>query len=250
MKVFNADLDNTIIYSYRHDIGSDKRNVEMHKNNELSFVTEKTYSLLQCIKDEILFVPTTTRTIEQYNRIDLGIGILKYALVCNGGVLLVNGKEDEEWYKDSLQLVQKSEAEMKKALDFLESEKRRIFDLRFIKDLFIFTKCNKPEAVVSSLREKLNTTLVDVINSGMKVYVVPKDLSKGRAVLRFKEYVQAESVIAAGDSEFDISMLEEADVSIAPQKLAGKHVLHKDIILMPEEKVYSEEVLEYVKAIL
>lgn len=34
-------------------------------------------------------IPTSTRTEEQYKRIELDIGIVPYALVCNGGVLLV-----------------------------------------------------------------------------------------------------------------------------------------------------------------
>ena len=43
--------------------------------------------------------------IEQYERINLGSGLFRYALVCNGGILLVDGKEDGEWYKDSLKLI-------------------------------------------------------------------------------------------------------------------------------------------------
>ena len=36
---------------------------------------------------------------------DRDIGIVPYALVCNGGVLLVNGKRDREWYLESLQMI-------------------------------------------------------------------------------------------------------------------------------------------------
>ena len=105
MIAFHTDLDNTLIYSYKHDIGPQKRNVELYQGREISYITEETYHLLQLVKNEMLIVPTTTRTLEQYQRIDLGIGPFPYALVCNGGVLLVNGVPDEAWYQDSLHLV-------------------------------------------------------------------------------------------------------------------------------------------------
>ena len=79
MIVFHTDLDNTIIYSYKHDIGMRKRNVEFYQGREISYITEETYRLLQQVKNEMLIVPTTTRTLEQYQRIDLGIGQFPYA---------------------------------------------------------------------------------------------------------------------------------------------------------------------------
>lgn len=41
------------------------------------------------VSEKMTIIPTSTRTEEQYKRIDLDIGIVPYALVCNGGVLLV-----------------------------------------------------------------------------------------------------------------------------------------------------------------
>lgn len=64
-------------------------------------------------------IPTSTRTEEQYKRIELDIGIVPYALVCNGGVLLVNGKRDREWYLESLQMIRNSRPEMEKRSRFL-----------------------------------------------------------------------------------------------------------------------------------
>lgn len=249
MIVFHTDLDNTLIYSYKHDIGEEKRCVEIYQGREISFVTQEAYQLLQRIseqKSQILIVPTTTRTIEQYQRIDLGIGDLRYALVCNGGVLLVNGKEDDIWYRDSLGLIRDSKEELDKALEFLDKETRRNFELRFIRELFVFTKCEEPEAVVGDLREILDANLVDVFNNGTKVYVVPKALDKGKAVMRFRSYLGADYVIAAGDSEFDISMLEAADRGIAAPKLAQSYPFSDKIECPFEGKLFAESVLENV----
>ena len=115
MVVFHSDLDNTLIYSYKHDIGSDKKCVEVYQNREVSFMTKKSFDLLKAVKEKVVFVPTTTRTQEQYERIDLGIGIPRLALVCNGGVLLADGREDTKWYEESLNLIMDCGSELEKS---------------------------------------------------------------------------------------------------------------------------------------
>ncbi len=244
MYIFNTDLDNTIIYSYKHDIGPDKRNVEIYQGREISYITQKTFELLQKVREKMLIVPTSTRTIEQYERIDLGIGDFKYALVCNGGILLVDGERDTEWYEESLRRIACSEPEITKALSILEKEARRKFELRHIEDLFIFTKCNDPECVVEELKKQLDTALVDVFNNGEKVYVVPCALNKGEAIQRFRQMLNPEGVIAAGDSEFDISMVIEADRGMVPNGFCEQYGVTADIMEMREGKVFSESILE------
>lgn len=105
MILFFADMDNTLIYSYKRDIGSDKIGVEFYpeKNQMISYMTKTSWKLLQKVAHKLLFIPTTTRTIEQYQRINLGFVPL-YALVCNGGILLENGQENMRWYADSREL--------------------------------------------------------------------------------------------------------------------------------------------------
>ncbi len=244
MVVLHTDLDNTIIYSYKHDIGPAKRNVELYQGREVSFITERTYGLLQQVRKEMLVVPTSTRSIEQYRRIDLGVGPFPYALVCNGGILLADGKRDEAWYQASLRLIGQSESELQKALCLLEEDSRRKFELRFIERLFVFTKCGEPQRVVEDLRAALNTELVDVFHNGEKVYVVPRALNKGKAVRRFREYIHADFVVAAGDSEFDISMLEEADVGLAPHGFAEVFAVDFTVREMDGRKVFAESLLQ------
>lgn len=256
MIVFHTDLDNTLIYSYKYDIGNQKRCVEIYREKEISFITQETYRLLQMLSKQekynrqVLIVPTTTRTIEQYQRIQLRVGAFSYALVCNGGVLLVDGKEDEKWYQDSLKWIQNSTGELHKALKLLDRDIRRTFELRFIKELFVFTKCEEPETVVANLKRLLNTEIVEIFHNGVKVYVVPKALNKGTAVERFRNYIGADFVIAAGDSTFDISMLEAADRGIAAPELAQRYSFSQKIICPPAEKIYAEAMLETVLSLV
>ncbi len=250
MIIFNVDLDNTLIYSYKHDIGEKRRCAEIYQGREISFITDKTQDLLKEISRKILIVPTTTRTIEQYRRIDLGLGSIPYVLVCNGGVLLRNGVEDEKWYRESLEIIAGSEDELKKAEIMLEEDVNRCFEVRNIKDLFLFTKSNQPVESVKALSQKLDASQVDVFHNGIKVYVVPRGLNKGNAAGRLKEKLRADRVIAAGDSEFDISMLQCADIGIAPAKLEIAAADSERILRVKPDVLFSEGLLEYIRKLL
>lgn len=246
MIVFNTDLDNTMIYSYKQDIGNDKRCVEIYENREISFITNNTFELLKKVKEKVLVVPTTTRTEQQYSRIDFGLGVPEYALVCNGGVLLINGKEDINWYDNSFALVEGCQQELQNAEKLLENDINRSFEVRNIRKLFIFTKSNRPEDTVLMLQQHIDTNKLDVFFNGVKVYAVPKQLSKGNAIERLRKKLNISTVISAGDSEFDVSMLNHSDIAIAPQNLKGFPELKNDIIFMDNGKVFSESILKYI----
>ena len=246
MIIFNIDLDNTIIYSYKHDIGENKLCAEIYQEREISFITDKTANLLKAVNSAMTLVPTTTRTLEQYNRINLGFGVPKYALVCNGGVLLVDGIEDTQWYDESFAAVADCQEQLDFAEKILEKDENRTFEIRNIRRLFIFTKSSEPLKSVEILKSKLDTNKVDVFNNGVKVYVVPKKLSKGIAVDRLRKKLNADLVVSAGDSEFDVSMLGASDVSIAPKELSELAELSEHTVLFDGEGIFSEFVLEKV----
>lgn len=216
MDILCTDLDRTMIYSYKQNIGADKICVEKYEGRDVSFISGRTQELLCRITERVQLIPTTTRTQEQYERIDLGIGALEYALVCNGGILLNNGKRDGSWYEESLSLVEESRRMLERAIGLLRSEQRRYFDIRFIDELFVFTKCRESHRVVSALRDSLDQELVRVMSNGDKVYVVPVRLSKGMALRRLRKRLDPCFIAAAGDSEFDESLVQEADIGFVP----------------------------------
>lgn len=252
MRVVHLDLDNTLIYSCKHIFGAEKpdgrwRNVETYQGRKISYMTEKTQELLRYLRKKCLLVPTTTRTIEQYNRIEIDAEPFDYALVCNGGILLINGESDPSWYERSRELIEDCTKELRRALSLLEKEPLRKFELRFIEELFVFTKCNDPDTVISGLKTELDTEKIDVLANGEKVYAVPKKLNKGMALQRFCEYIGADEVIAAGDSEFDVSMVEAADIGIVPSGFCRKHQVGGNIKEMKGESFFSDEMLSWIK---
>lgn len=246
MIIFNSDIDNTLIYSYKHDIGQDKIGVEVYQDRIISYMTSKSYSMLKRLEEKVVFVPTTTRTVEQYSRINFGIGCPEYALACNGGVLLEHGKENEDWYQDSLKLIKDAASEFKPAMDYLALDGSRCFEVRNIRGLFLFTKSERPLETIHGLKAVLDTAMVDVFNNGIKVYVVPKSLNKGSACLRLKEKLGAERIIAAGDSEFDVPMLKIADIAIAPKKLCDVYSIEAQALCEEERAIFSDYILEYI----
>lgn len=245
MIIFHSDLDNTLIYSYRHDIGSEKRCVEYYQGREISYMTNDSCGLLKKAAGAFLFVPVTTRTIEQYQRIALGVGVPAYALVCNGGVLLKDGVREEAWYEESRRLVQPCREEMKKGIRLLEEDENRSFEVRWIEELFVYTKSSSPQATTQRLREGLDTEKADVLTNGEKIYIVPKHLDKGTAVRRFRERMKPTLSIGAGDSLFDVPMLRAVDVPILPEALSREADVPRAIVIKAD-KLYAEGMLRYL----
>lgn len=74
MRMFASDLDRTLIYSNKAladfgQSGEDLIGVERKDGREIAFMTQEARSLLKEISAQMLFVPVTTRTYEQYKRI-------------------------------------------------------------------------------------------------------------------------------------------------------------------------------------
>lgn len=247
MVLFASDLDNTLIYSYKKEIGERKICVELYGGREISFMTEKSYGLLEEIREQVCFIPITTRSIEQYQRIFLEGGYFSdHALVCNGGILLVKNEIEKKWYEDSLKMIACCQEELEKGERLLKRDRFRKFEIRKISDLFLFTKSSRPDDTVIYLKRELEEKLVDVCRNGEKIYVVPKSLNKGVALERIKEKIKADYVMAAGDSDFDVSMLKKADVCFIPKELKEK-VRGEGRVVIQRDGIFSDMILEYIK---
>lgn len=247
--VFHSDLDNTLIYSYKHEIGLHKTCVEIYQDREISYMTDCSIELLKQVQEKTVFVPTTTRTAEQYQRIRLGEQTPEFALVCNGGILLVQGQRDLDWYAQSRELLAGCQGELRDAQRVLETDENVNFEVRNIEKLFVFTKSARPKETVDRLRKFLKGSQLEVFSNGVKVYAVPKKLSKGEAVRRFRQKVQAGAVAAAGDSRFDISMLKEADLALAEHGLIGEQIQGEHVVYLGEHGIFSDEMLKYILSI-
>jgi len=95
--VVACDLDRTLIYSAAAGAGaSDLVCVEVLESRPQSFMTEAAHALLAQLRRAVVLVPTTTRTPAQYGRVELPGGPAPFAVVSNGGHILVDGLADPE----------------------------------------------------------------------------------------------------------------------------------------------------------
>lgn len=213
MDLFCSDLDNTLIYSSRRPLDGEKFCVERLDGREISFMTRRALELLKELEKRMLFIPVTTRRVEQYQRLCFPGISPSYVLACNGGVLLEEGKIAMDWYQGSLGMVEDCRGELDKGQRVLTEDENRDFEVWRIQELFLFTKTREPGETVKKLTDCLDLQKIDVLTNQSKVYVLPKVLNKGTALERIKCRLGAERVFAAGDSAFDVPMLEKADLA-------------------------------------
>lgn len=224
MFLFATDLDNTLIHSYKKAQENDIC-VETKDEKKLSFMTENSYSMLWNIycSNDIMVVPVTTRSLEQYNRIDLFKGKYpEFALAANGGILIENGVINRKWSEKSKEIISDCLIDFERGISYLKSDENVYFEIRIVDELFVFTKSFQPLKTKEDLERKLDSDRVNVYNIGNKIYIFPVILSKGKAIKRLKEYFRFRKILCAGDSEFDISMLNEADFAYCPDSIADK----------------------------
>lgn len=237
--IFASDLDNTLLFSKKHALDTDLC-VEYLEGEPQGYLPPTAPACLEGLMTRALFIPITSRSVEQYRRIQFPVQCRpRYAVVANGGLLLTDGEIDQSWQKVSIQAVQPWRGAMEEMLSALErqSQARRF---RMVDDMFVFAACDNPEEA-QTLRERLaGSTALDVAVTGRKVYFFPPPLNKGAAVRRLRQRFGVGRVICAGDSLIDRPMLEQADVAIVPQKdLAAGLPCRETVVCGPGERFYE-----------
>ena len=224
MILFCSDLDNTLIYSHRREMPADKVLAEYLDGREQSYVTSYSAQALgKLAENDIFLVPVTTRTQAQFDRIFIfgqnGIVPCRYALVCNGSVLLKDGVPDEKWLAESMAVAEREFPEVKRIYGkMLETPERD--HAKLIEPFMAYMLSDRAAELTQELSQEADSSLVTVCTHSRKVYCMAKSLTKGMAVKRLKEYLSADTLIAAGDSELDIPMLEAADSCFCAEEIA------------------------------
>lgn len=226
--IYASDLDQTLIYSTR-SMGAEfdaatMIPAETKQGSVLSYIAIQALHLLKQIAEQALFVPVTTRTVEQYRRIQIfqGLVVPKYAITSNGGNILIEGAVDEAWHSTIFRRVQSECAP--------SHEVRRLFQEivspewmkgeRFCDNLFfayVIDRERMPKDEVESVAHVLHTMGWETSVQGRKVYLVPRVVSKRDALAHLQAVTGRDVLLASGDSLLDRSMLEFAKQGIAPR---------------------------------
>lgn len=245
MKIlFACDLDNTLIYSYKK-----KQDgyiyVEINKGKEQGFMTSYTFSNFADMTEKVIFIPVTTRSVEQYRRISFPNGYVpEYALVSNGATLIQNGGILDSW-----NLIEKNSSlrlQLKEIFDHYCSDKRFI-NCRIVDDSYVFVYCAPDTDAEKVTRELSASVNMNVELSGRKIYFFPENLNKGNAVRKLREILHCDRILSAGDSLMDTSMLNIADKAIIPLNFDTGLLNRKNFVMAGEDYIFSDFVVDYIR---
>ncbi|MGW2284092.1 HAD family hydrolase [Streptomyces phaeochromogenes] len=250
-----SDLDRTLIYSSAAlaltmpDARAPRLlSVEVHESKPLSYMTETAAGLLAELGDVADFVPTTTRTRKQYQRIQLPGPAPKFAICANGGHLLVDGVTDAEWHASVTERLARECAPLDEVREHMEATADPVWvrKHRLAEDLFVYLVVERellPEDWVKELAVWAENRGWTISLQGRKIYAVPKPLTKSAAMREVARRTGATLTLAAGDSLLDADLLLAADRGWRPGhgELADEGWTAPGITALPERGVAAGE---------
>ena len=241
--LFACDLDGTLIHSHRRRQEEDIC-VEWLEGRELSFMAPEARHLLRQAVEELLFVPVTTRSVEQYRRIRWPEGCEpEMAAVDNGAVLLRRGAVVEAWREKSLEAVRGFREELERLYGLLSD---RFQVCRIVDETYLLASCRDEEDAERCAQEYRGKTPLTVSPSGRKLYFFPPEINKGTAVHRLRERLGAGLLLCAGDSGIDLPMLDAAGVAAVPDEMLGRQVRAEETVVCPPGERYARFILEKI----
>lgn len=260
--MFASDLDRTLIFS--KSALKDFPNYEQHElipiekklEEKVAFMTRMSYELLQTISSKLLFVPVTTRSPEEYNRILFRELPVEYAVTTNGANIFYNGEVLLEWKENVRKELNDISIGKEELIQSLCSLFQRIpGEMRIVEDLFVYFYLS--ESIHSELLNEIMGSLMEkgwrVSLQGRKLYFMPTPISKGRAVKFIQEREGKTTLIGAGDSLFDDDFLQYCQYPFVPShgELARSMELNKQYILTQNAGVKAgEELLQSISKLI
>lgn len=262
--IFASDLDQTLIYS-RRSIGVPEGSeglvpVEWIDGKLSAYMSESALQELQLISRQITFVPVTTRTVEQYQRIRIFQQefIPAYAITSNGGNILIDGQVEASWNERIRAQLSKNAAAPDEVMRLFKPvmSDEWVIGGRLCDELFfayVIQRDNMPLEAVMDTIGQLDSLGWEASIQGRKLYLVPSAVNKHNAVEHIRQLVGAEAVLASGDSLLDRCLLDGADYAIAPRHGELYREQQRNPELVPyvfteQSGVFAaNEILDYVR---
>lgn len=247
MMLFATDLDNTMIFSHRivDESKSNVQCVEFYKGRPITYMTLSSIQKLKNLMQQIYIIPVTTRSISQFNRVELW-STIEYAIVDNGGTILHYGVPFIEWE----QYIQKVLANynLQAVCDLFTDLPDLLLKPKIVDGKFVFTKSSNVTKSKTILQQKLDTKIWQISFQGNKIYAIPQGITKGIALQYLCENLLHNHlpVIAAGDSDLDISMLDYATYGIIPSDCQLSILEKKEWIRTGVGINSADNILDYV----
>ncbi|RSI21567.1 hypothetical protein J1C86_06815 [Streptococcus sanguinis] len=223
--LFATDLDRTIIYSNKFVENYQTVScVEHLDGREISYMSHRALELLAKVKNrsDIHLLPITTRSLAQFSRI-IPLQDCPYAVVANGGIILHNGQPLKVWQEHIERTRQIQALDYPKILDILTKYQKYLTRTPSLVDnLFFFTKVTEDQDIVQefilpSLEKDLKNLEWTFTLQGLKLYIIPKEISKENALSFLQDYLKEEFLITSGDGKLDAGFLSLGDIKMIPK---------------------------------
>lgn len=232
--IYFSDLDRTIIYSNKF-IGKEKNEIciETLNGEEISYMSLKSIRYLKEILKYKKFIPTTTRSIEQFKRIQFQEHDLNFewSIVSNGGNILYKGQVLQEWTE-----ILNLELQNYESLEFIMADFKNkyknldgINKIRDVDDIFFYIVIDKEifdENNIGIFEKFFHTYKWKVYVNGRKIYFLPEIVTKETAIEFLSNYLDEKKFGVLGDSIMDLNMLKAAYKAYIPK---GSYVENYDI---------------------
>lgn len=257
-----SDLDRTLIYSMRaiQELGGppigNLKPVERKEKEWIGFMTESSFAALKKLCSRHLFLPVTTRTVNQFKRITIfqkDIS-LSYAITDNGANILWYGERLTEWTETISAKMRLETATMQEIFSLLRTEDVHVNgERRQAENLFFYYVLNSKISLSEKKRfsEKVMPYGWRVSLQGRKLYFIPRAINKGDALKFICEKEGQSAEVGAGDSVLDWDFLKNCkhrlvplhgelvrengitDFSVTKKRgiLAGEEILHQCLLL-------------------
>ncbi|MCM3704870.1 hypothetical protein M3205_03940 [Cytobacillus firmus] len=224
MRMFASDLDRTLIYSNKAladfgESGEGLISAECKDGREIAFMSDKARQLLKELSAQMLFVPVTTRTYEQYRRIfifqdDLNI---PYTVTSNGANIHYHGKTLKDW-SDRVRKRLKAECALLEEMMDKSQSLELNGQIKMAENLFFYyileeKLTDTAKKTIAELEESCGWR---ISHQGRKLYFMPNPICKGEAVKFIQEREGASMVFGAGDSMLDHDFLKYCDYAYVP----------------------------------
>ena len=246
--LFVCDLDKTLIHSYKHKKEGDVC-VEIIKDKEQGYMSPLAMELLCRVSKRVELVPVTSRSIEQYLRINFPKDCeIRYAVTTNGAILLENGKIVSHYYEESSRFAEKYRQEFEELKNALIDEDLYV-RCRIVDEMYLFAYCKEGVDIKECQKKYQPLTDLVVSPSGKKLYLFPPEFNKGEAISRLRSIIDTDTVYSAGDTSIDVPMLKKADCSFVPGlSIEGidECVKSTKVIVCPENERFSEFILKSI----
>lgn len=219
--LYASDMDRTLIFSRRfideYPTDASYNPVEYKGIEIISYMADEVKAKLHDIRsnEKVTFVPVTTRSLDEYSRVNLGF-TPEYAIVDNGGCILHNGEPMEEWeeyvrsginYLGMANLLSDVET-------FLDSVDYKV---KIIDNRYLFFKTKDPDKFDEEIKDLVIKYPEWVFTRQVrKCYAIPIHFSKQIALRWLWNKLEKPYIIASGDSELDLPMLTLANKAFIP----------------------------------